>query len=124
MSVRLLIGVVCLLPGFAQAQSADLKHNPFARPAPGAVASVAAPARAVTVPAAEWKPELRAILAAGARSIVNVEGTVIPIGEKFEGHRLVEVHESSAVFVNGSRKRITLSLRGIETPPPGMPPGK
>jgi len=125
MSARLTLAILFLLPGMAQAQVAGLKHNPFARPVPAtAAAGIAAPASAVAAPAAAWKPELRAILAAGARSMVNVEGTVIPVGEHFEGHRLVEVHETSAVFVNGSRKRVTLSLRGIEPLPPGTTVGK
>jgi hypothetical protein len=109
-------------PGQAAAQADSLKHDPFARPA-----SVARPARttgatgqavtgqAVTVQATAaapvWKPELRAIMVAGPNSIVNVEGTLVSLGEQMQGYRLAEVHEESAVFVNGST-RVRLVLRG------------
>jgi hypothetical protein len=49
---------------------------------------------------------------AGAKSIVNVGGELVQIGEQINGYRLVEVREESAVFVN-DKKRVTLSLRAI-----------
>lgn len=127
MIARVLIAACCLLPGPANAQAAGLKNNPFARPLPAPAFVAPAPAAIVAAkaPDAVWQPELRAILAAGARSMVNVDGTVIPVGEHFEGYRLVEVHESSAVFVKGRRTRVTLTLRGLEPPPAaGKPAGR
>jgi hypothetical protein len=121
--LRLSAGLACL-PGFAQAQADILKHDPFARPAPAARRASAAPMPATAVkpplPEPVWKPELRAIMVAGSKSIVNVDGALVRIGEQFNGYRLVEVHEETAVFVNDT-KRVTLSLGGIKplrTPPP------
>ncbi|MDO8596483.1 MAG: hypothetical protein Q7R45_07650 [Sulfuricaulis sp.] len=130
MSARLIIrilhlsaGLVCLT-GLAEAQADGLKHDPFVRPvlAPRPASAAPAPANTVKAPLPEpvWKPELRAIMMAGPKSIVNVEGALVRIGEQIDGYRLVEVHEETAVFVNNN-KRVTLSLRGIEplrNPPP------
>jgi len=129
MSARLrrvfhLSAVLVCLPGLAPAQADGLKHDPFVRPvlAPPAPAAPV-PANTVKAPVPEpvWKPELRAIMVAGPKSIVNVAGALVRIGEQIDGYRLVEVHEETAVFVN-NKKRVTLSLRGIEPlrkPPPG-----
>ena len=109
-------GLACL-PGLAQAQADGLKHDPFVRPvlAPRPALAAPVPGNAVNAPVPEpaWKPELRAIMAAGPKSIVSVEGVLVRIGEQINGYRLVEVHEETAVFVN-NKKRVTLSLPGIE----------
>lgn len=116
-------GLACL-PGLAPAQADGLKHDPFARPvlAPRPAPAAPVPGDSVKAPVPEpvWKPELRAVMVAGPKSIVNVAGVLVRIGEQIDGYRLVEVHEETAVFVN-NKKRVTLSLRGIEplrNPPP------
>lgn len=116
-------GLLCL-PGLAPAQADGLKHDPFARPvlAPRPAPAAPVPGDSVKAPVPEpvWKPELRAVMVAGPKSIVNVAGVLVRIGEQIDGYRLVEVHEETAVFVN-NKKRVTLSLRGIEplrNPPP------
>lgn len=110
------------LSGLAPAQeAAGLKHDPFARPVlTGSAAPLLANTTKPPLPEPLWKPELRAIMLAGPKSIVNVSGVLVGIGEQTNGYRLVEVHEETAVFVN-HKKRVTLSLRGIEplrNPPP------
>ena len=117
--VHLVSAALLCLPGLAQAQADGLKHDPFARPAlvasrPASAAPVPASIAKAPLPEPEWKPELRAIIVAGPKSIVNVEGALVRIGEQINGYRLVEVDEESAVFVN-NKKRITLSLRGLKT---------
>lgn len=105
-------GLACLA-GLAPAQAEGLKHDPFARPA---LTGTAAPLSASNANAAAepvWKPELRAIMLAGPKSIVNIGGMLVGIGEQTNGYRLVEVHQETAVFVN-NKKRVTLTLRGIE----------
>ena len=116
-------GLLCL-PGLVPAQADGLKHDPFARPvlAPRPAPAAPVPGDSVRAPVPEpvWKPELRAVMVAGPKSIVNVAGVLVRIGEQIDGYRLVEVHEETAVFVN-NKKRVTLSLRGIEplrNPPP------
>lgn len=114
-------GLACL-PGLAEAQAVGLKHDPFARPVlaprPASMASVPGNSVKAPVPDPVWRPELRAIMMAGPKSIVNVAGVLVRIGEQINGYRLVEVHEETAVFVN-NKKRVTLSLPGIE---PSHPP--
>jgi hypothetical protein len=109
-------GLVCL-PGRAAAQADGLKHDPFARPLlvprPAPAASVPGISVNAPVPESVWRPEIRAIMLAGPKSIVNVEGALVRIGEQINGYRLVEVHEETAVFVKNT-KRVTLSMRGIE----------
>ena len=121
--LHLSAGLLCL-PGLAHAQADHLKHDPFARPvlAPRPAPAAPVPGDSVRAPVPEpvWKPELRAVMVAGPKSIVNVAGVLVRIGEQIDGYRLVEVHEETAVFVN-NKKRVTLSLRGIEplrNPPP------
>jgi hypothetical protein len=113
-------GLLCL-PGLAAAQADGLKHDPFARPVlvprPASAESVPGISVKAPVPDSVWKPELRAIMVAGPKSIVNVAGALVRIGEQIDGYRLVEVHEETAVFVKNT-KRVTLSLRGVEPPRP------
>lgn len=96
------------LPGLAVAQAERLQHDPFARPLLAQRPPPAAPEAE-----SEWRPELRAIMAAGAESMVNIDGVVLRRGDEFNGYRLVEVHDESAVFVVNNR-RVTLSLPGFE----------
>ena len=107
MPLYLSAGLICL-SGVAAAQADNLKHDPFVRP-------VLVPQPTSAAPASEsaLKPELRAIMAAGPDSIVNIEGVLLRRGEQFNGYRLIEVHEETAVFVKNN-KRVTLSLHGIE----------
>jgi hypothetical protein len=106
-----LMGLICL-PGLASAQAGSLQHDPFVRPvlAPQAVSMTAEQE-------AKRKPELRAVMVAGSKSLVNLEGALLRQGEQINGYRLIEVHEESAIFIN-KHKRITLNLRGVEPLPP------
>ena len=121
--LHLSAGLLCL-SGLAQVQADGLKHDPFARPvlAPRPMSATLVPANTIKAPVPEsaWRPELRAILMAGPKSIVNVDGALVQIGELVNGYRLVEVHEETAVFIY-NKKRVTLSLGGIaplRNPPP------
>jgi hypothetical protein len=112
-------------PGWAQADA--LQHDPFARPAikapPPAPPRDAAGAAKTPVPEPAWNPELDAVIVAGPKSAVSIDGTIVGIGEEINGHRLVEVTEQAAVFVK-NRKRVTLSLRGIQQTAPAAQAGK
>jgi hypothetical protein len=109
-------GLFCL-PGLAEAQADGLKHDPFARPVlaarPASAAAVPGNSVKTRLPEPVWQPELRAIMMAGPKSMVNVAGVLVRIGDQINGYRLVEVHDETAVFVN-NKKKVTLSLRGIE----------
>jgi hypothetical protein len=109
------------IPACSWAQADALKHDPFARPALSKPAQPAVqPRDAGNVgrggpPERVWKPELTAVVVAGPRSMVSIDGTVLHIGEEIDGHRLVEVHEHGAVFIK-NRKRVTLTLAGMRDP--------
>ena len=59
---------------------------------------------------ADWKPELQATLVAGKNSMVNVDGTSIKLGERFQGYRLIKVGNRNAVFVKTTHK-IELTIK-------------
>lgn len=114
-----LAAALAFAPGLVFAQAPALKHDPFARPmlsSRGAPAPGNVPAPPVAAaPAMSWNPGLTAILSAGKDSMVKVGGVMVRVGEVIDGHRLVEVRESEAVFIavqNG--KRVVLSLSGRE----------
>ena len=53
--------------------------------------------------------DIRAILAAGRNSLVNVAGNIIRVGQEHEGFRLISVEERAVVFnKDGERLRIEL----------------
>ena len=103
------VAVLGCAAGVAHAQVDGPTHDPFVRPA----ASMRRPERGgeTVQPGAEepWKPTLRAVMLAGAASMVDVDGTVVRIGEEIGGYRLVEVHEEEAVFEK-SGKRYVLKI--------------
>lgn len=91
-----------------EGSQSGLRHDPFARPdlalAPAAAAQSAEPAPK------EWKPQLRAVIVAGKSSLVNVEGTIVPLGGQIDGYRLTRVEDRTAVFMkNGERVELTMS---------------
>jgi len=95
-----------------------LVHDPFDRSVVQELMREAAPPPAP--PPAEPPPpsapvvtaELRAVMVRGARSLVNLGGTILGIGESAGGLRLVEVRERSAVFAtDGGRVEVPLGRR-------------
>jgi hypothetical protein len=77
-----------------------LRHDLFARPPLGAQASFNRTNGTDTAePVASWNPKLTALLVAGRRSLADVQGTIITIGESVDGYRLLFVRDNAAVFV-------------------------
>lgn len=126
MLAHIAAGLACT-PGFGWAQADALKHDPFARPvflkAPPPAAQPQDHVGKAALPEPAWKPELAAVMVAGPKSAVSIDGAIVRIGEEINGHRLVEVHEQTAVFVK-NRKRVTLSLRDMELVPAAPPARK
>ncbi|HRH75539.1 MAG TPA: hypothetical protein PLM62_20835, partial [Zoogloea sp.] len=85
----------------------------FRRPAPPSPALAPGPASA---PAA-WQRTLRGVLLAGAGALANVDGQLVGIGERIEGHRLVSVSEHQAVFEKDGRRIVLDTRRPLETRP-------
>jgi hypothetical protein len=122
-----LAAVLACVPGFGWAQADALRHDPFTRPTFLKVPPPrAAPPRdgaavgRAALPEPAWKPELAAVMLAGPKSAVSIDGTLVRIGDEINGHRLIEVRDQTAVFVKNG-KRVTLSLRGTQ-PAPVAPP--
>lgn len=99
-------GLAVLIEGNAAAQAR--LRDPFQ--APPAAAVVPAPdAQLQTAPAPEWKPDLRAVVYDGKKSLVNIGGHILGLGESIAGFRVVTVEERSAVLVkDGVRLKLML----------------
>jgi len=116
MSGRRLVLASCALFAAASCLAEDsaglkLRRDPFAMPAAFRldVAGNAALGRPVEPPAPPWSPHIRGIMAAGERSIVDLEGVMLGIGDRIEGYRLIKVEEREAVFQKDGR-RVVLRL--------------
>lgn len=88
-----------------------LRHDPFRRPAPASAPLAPGP----TLP--PWQPTLRGVLLAGSGALANVDGQLVGIGERIEGHRLVSVTEHQAVFEKDGRRIVLDTRRPLETRP-------
>lgn len=78
-----------LLPGAATAE--PLLHDPFARPFQiGSTLSTGANT--------SGNPKLIAVIVDGKKSLVNLNGTIIGIGEDKDGYRLIRVLDRKAIF--------------------------
>jgi hypothetical protein len=97
------LGWIVLVAGlFPAASSAELLHDPFARP----FQAGAAPAINADT---SLNPSLLAVMIAGQKSMVNLNGTIIGIGEEKDGFRLIKVEDHKAIFEK-SKKRIVLEM--------------
>ncbi len=88
------------------------RFDPFDKPAlPGDVT-----ARSSSAPSASWSPWLKATLVAGERSLANLGGVVLKLGEDTHGYRLLEVREWMAVFSKDG-ERVVLAVLPLEPEP-------
>lgn len=78
----------------APAVGDDARRNPFAHTVDD-TPELAAPAGQLD----EEELQVTAILVAGEKSLVNVNGSLIGVGEQQFGYRLLRVGEESATFV-------------------------
>ncbi|MDJ0926918.1 MAG: hypothetical protein QNJ73_04625 [Gammaproteobacteria bacterium] len=107
MSKAIVLAVIlALLHLYSTGEAEPLQRDPFKVPTDFS----AAPATAGTVAlAAGGEPEILGILVADGESLVNLNGTIIGLGEAADGYLLVEVGEEHAVFQHED-EFITLSL--------------
>ncbi|MCP4407752.1 MAG: hypothetical protein GY807_08325 [Gammaproteobacteria bacterium] len=109
MSLRLIQRVIVLVAtaGFsfvslAEDDAPQLKHNPFKQPDLRAVADNSRDDDSLSDQVGS-QLELRATLTLGNKSLANVGGKIIGIGEQVDGYRLLAVDEGVAVFAkNGT----------------------
>jgi hypothetical protein len=85
-------------------------RDPFAHPAPSSAPAEAAGAE----PAAPaLQPQLRAILYAPTRPLVNISGQILTVGERFGGYQVARIRERSVTLVrNGVKSELGLDEAG------------
>ena len=101
------IVVFLSLSSASVAASGEIRRNPFVRP-PTEVLLEERPAVADRQ-RQEWRPELRAVLVAGKKSVADFGGVILKVGEITNGYRLLSVHEDAATFSRDGEK-IVFSL--------------
>src|SRR6266545_6040606 len=108
------LGLAAVLAGLAEtsfSQGEKLQHDPFARPALTGLQHAPGPGRnGEPTGASTRRLKLQAVMVAGPKSIANVDGTMVRIGDEVYGYRLVEVHERGAVFEK-NKARFVVSIR-------------
>jgi hypothetical protein len=85
----------------------ELQRNPFSRPAAEELTVDATPVNQGL--SLQRDPGLRAVLVAGRKSIVNIDGVILQVGECSGGYCLLSVEEGKA-RVSRNDKEIVLSL--------------
>lgn len=85
----------------------ELQRNPFARPAPEEL--IANSVNVNEERAVEQDPGLRAVLVAGSKSVVNIGGVILQVGECTDEFCLLSVEEGKAL-ISRNDKEIVLSL--------------
>lgn len=87
------------------AASAQVQRDPFARPI-FAVASKAAASEAMVPPV---PPQLRAIMYEPGKSLVNIDGRILAVGDTFADYSLTAIGERSATLTRrGARLVLVL----------------
>jgi hypothetical protein len=105
--------VVAAMSAFATATAqavepqVELLRNPFTRPATAELVANAVSVNDVLTMGGNT--ELRAVLVAGSKSIVDFGGVILKIGESTNGYRLLKVGEGTATF-NRKGEKIVFSL--------------
>jgi hypothetical protein len=107
-------GLAAVLAGLPKSSfpQGELQHDPFARPALTGLqhASKPGPGRnGEPTGASTRRLKLQAVMVAGPKSIANVDGKMVRIGDEVYGYRLVEVHERGAVFEK-NKTRVVVSI--------------
>ncbi len=109
-------GLAAVLAGFPKSsfsQGEKLQHDPFARPALTGLQNASRPGpgrNGAPTGASARRLRLQAVMVAGPKSIANVDGKMVRIGDEVYGYRLVEVHERGAVFEK-NKTRFAVSIR-------------
>jgi len=105
MSGRYSFAGLILMFAAGQVTAAELlKHNPFKRPMLDGRAQAG-----VTGDALTGELTLRATLAAGDRSLANINGKLFHLGDEVSGYQISEINEGSVVlFRNEQQRRLTV----------------
>lgn len=85
--------------------SAQALRDPFARPVLPAPAPAAATPGAAEAETPQAVPQLRAVMVAPGRSLANINGQILAVGEWFGDYQLIKVEE----------RGVTLNKRGVKS---------
>lgn len=96
------LGWIALMALSVAATAEPLLHDPFARP----FLNGSTPSTGASILSG---PKLIAVIVAGKKSLVNLNGTIIGIGEEKDGYRLIEVRDHKAIFEK-EKKRVVLDM--------------
>ena len=109
-NILLIISISLLIVGncYADTNRKQLSKNPFDKPD---YLSTATNSININFDTSYSSSEinLRATLSAGDKSLANVDGVMVFVGEKIKGYELIEVGEGSATFRKNG-KELTLSI--------------
>lgn len=111
----LTVGLLSLFCAVHAAGPAALQHDPFARPTLATIAPPA-PGGASAPKDPPWQPRVNAVLVAGSKSLANVDGFVVELGQEINGYRLVEVSESGVVLVKERQRLVVKMMAPIRAP--------
>jgi hypothetical protein len=106
-----LLSALLLTTLHADAQ-AQVRRDPFARPAAAVAIAAAAGSDAATVaPAPPAPPRLRAVMYEPGKSLANIDGRILAVGDSFDDYRVTAIGERSATLTRrGARSAIVLVL--------------
>jgi len=104
--------LLAALPASAQAQ---IQRDPFARraaavaAAASALASASASSDPAVAPAPPAPPRLRAVMYEPGKSLVNIDGRILAVGDSFGDYRVTAIGERSATLTRrGARSVLVL----------------
>jgi len=86
----------------------QVRRDPFARPAAAAVASASSDT-AMVAPPPLAPPRLRAVMYEPGKSLVNIDGRILAVGDSFADYRVTAIGERSATLTRrGARSVLVL----------------
>jgi hypothetical protein len=92
-----LVSALFMMTLHADAQ-AQVRRDPFARPAAAVAAAIAAESDPIAVPAPPAPPRLRAVMYEPGKSLVNIDGRILAVGDSFDDYRITAIGARSATL--------------------------
>ena len=97
--------VIVMLMMVTAGSGAQVQRDPFARP----VLPVVSKTAAADVPAPRAAPQLRAVMYEPGKSLVNIDGRILAVGDTFADYSLTAIGERSATLTRrGARLVLVL----------------
>jgi hypothetical protein len=97
--------ILILMLALATDAGAQIRRDPFARPASALMPSPAQAEEAAAPAAPPAPPRLRAIMYEPGKSLVNINGRILAVGERYDDYRIDAIGPRNA----------TLTRRGVRS---------